>query len=136
MKRLLITALTALCLLPCTLSAQSFKPAPVTLSQEKVNKDGKVYYAHKVLDHQTLFSISRTYGVTYQDIVDANPDTDLTRGQIQAGQTLLIPQKEIPAGTAAAHAPEVSPAPKLFWPHWTSHSSLRKNCLLEQSSYF
>ncbi len=111
MKRLLITALTALCLLPCTLSAQSFKPAPVTLSQEKVNKDGKVYYAHKVLDHQTLFSISRTYGVTYQDIVDANPDTDLTRGQIQAGQTLLIPQKEIPAGTAAAHAPEVNPAP-------------------------
>ena len=110
MKRLLITALTALCLLPCTLTAQGYKPTPVSLSQEKVNKDGKVYYAHTVLDHQTLFSISRTYGVSYQDIVDANPGTDLTRGQIQAGQVLLIPQKETPAESSAAREPEARPA--------------------------
>ena len=106
MKRILTLILTALCLAAVPLSAQEYRSTPVTVSQEKVSKDGKVYFAHKVLDRQTLFSISRAYGVSYQDIVDANPESDLSRGQIQAGQILLIPEKEIPVETAAA-APAV-----------------------------
>ena len=89
MKRILTLILTVLCLAQVTLPAQEYKSTPVTVSQEKVSKDGKVYFAHKVLERQTLFSISRAYGVGYQDIVDANPESDLSRGQIQAGQILL-----------------------------------------------
>ena len=104
--------LTALCLAPIPLAAQAYKSTPVTISQEKVSKDGKVYFAHTVLDHQTLFSISRTYGVTYQDIVDANPGIDLSRGQIHVGQTLLIPEKELPAEQAVSQeAPVQQTAP-------------------------
>ena len=113
--------LTALCLAAIPLAAQEYKSTPVTVSQEKVSKDGKVYFAHKVLERQTLFSISRAYGVSYQDIVDANPDTDLTRGQIQAGQVLLIPEKEI----AAAPVPETGaqPAPEIPAPAVTQEST-------------
>ena len=47
-------------------------------AMEKVSKDGKAYLAHTVLDHQTLFSISRAYGVSYQEIVDGlSLDVDL-----------------------------------------------------------
>ena len=129
MKRVLISILAILCLAPLTLSAQAYKPASVSISQEKVTRGGKVYFAHTVLDHQTLFSISRTYGVTYQEIVDANPDCDLTHGQIRVGQVLLIPQKELPkevqtpsqapqtaasqpAPTPAATAPASAPDPE------------------------
>lgn len=132
MKKLLILILTASCLCPLPLGAQVYKSTPVTISQEKVSKDGKVYYAHTVLDHQTLFSISRAYGVSYQDILDANPDQDLTRGQIQIGQILMIPQKEVaatepaqpaaqPAQTAPAPAPATAPAASdftLYTPKW------------------
>ena len=91
MKRLLILTLTAICLAPLSLVAQSYESAPVTLSQEKVSKDGKTYLAHTVLDHQTLYSISRAYGVNFQDILDANPGEDLSAGNIKAGQIVLIP---------------------------------------------
>ncbi|MBQ3723238.1 MAG: LysM peptidoglycan-binding domain-containing protein [Bacteroidales bacterium] len=112
MKRILTLMLTALCLAPIPLAAQAYKSTPVTISQEKVSKDGKVYFAHKVLDHQTLFSISRAYSVTYQDIVDANPGLDLSRGQIQTGQVLLIPEKEIPAESVVARGDAVAPVPE------------------------
>ena len=113
MKKILIPILTILCLGPLPLAAQTFKPAPVDISTEKVSRDGKVYFAHTVLDHQTLFSISRTYGVSYQDIVEANPDIDLSRGQIQTGQVLLIPEKtlSLEAGqTVPSQAPEPAAA--------------------------
>ena len=110
MKRILTLLLTALCLAPLPLAGQAYKSAPVTISKEKVSKDGKVYLAHTVLDHQTLFSISRAYGVSYQDILDANPTYDLSRGQIQVGQVLLIPEKAVPAETVAAQDPGVQPA--------------------------
>ena len=104
MKRILTLILTALCLAPVPVAAQAYKSAPVTVSQEVVEKDGKFYLAHTVLDHQTLFSISRTYGVTFQDILDANPGLDLAHGQIQVGQVLLIPahgEKEQETAAAA-----------------------------------
>lgn len=106
MKRVLILILTTLCLAPLPLAAQAYKSAPVTLSKDKVTQNGKVYFVHTVQDHQTLFSISRAYGVTYQEIVDANPDsgTDISHGNIRTGQILLIPQKEIPGAVAPARS--------------------------------
>lgn len=91
MKKLLILTLTALCLAPLTLVGQTYESAPVTLSEEKVSKDGKTYLAHTVQDHQTLYSISRAYRVNYQDILDANPGEDLSAGNIKVGQIILIP---------------------------------------------
>ena len=46
MKRILTLILTALCLAAVPLSAQEYRSTPVTVSQEKVSKDGKVYFAH------------------------------------------------------------------------------------------
>ena len=117
MKKLSILILTSLCLASLPLAAQSYKSTPVTVSQEKVSKEGKTYLAHTVLDHQTLFSISRAYGVSYQEIVDANPEVDLTRGQIQTGQILLIPRKDaapVTSGTVAtaSEAPAVTETEK------------------------
>lgn len=66
-----------------------FQPAPVEKSNQKILLQGKVYYIHKVKANQTLYSISRAYGVTVQDIAAANPSTLLE--VISEGQTLKIP---------------------------------------------
>ena len=102
--------MAALCLattLP--LAAQGYQSTPVTVSQEKVTRNGKTFYSHTILEHQTLFSISRTYGVSYQEITEANPGLDLSHGQIRAGQVLLIPVKERATADQTAQAPEVLP---------------------------
>lgn len=50
------------------------------------------YYQHRVKRKETLFAISRLYGVTLQDIYDANPGlTD----QIDEGELIRVPNKYI-----------------------------------------
>ena len=62
-------------IVPNGLKAQEYTQTPVTVSKEKVkSSDGKVYYSHVVQERQTLFSISRAYGVTVDDIYAANPE--------------------------------------------------------------
>ena len=100
--------MAALCLattLP--LAAQGYQSTPVTVSQEKVNRNGVTYYCHTVLEHQTLFSISRAYGVSYQEITEANPGMDLSHGLIQTGQILLIPIKSDTTVQKTVQTPEV-----------------------------
>ncbi len=54
MKRLL-TLIAALAVLGCAQAiAQEYDPVPVTVSQEKVKLNGKVYLSHVVLEKQTL----------------------------------------------------------------------------------
>ena len=77
------------------------------MSQEKVNRNGVTYYCHTVLEHQTLFSISRAYGVSYQEITEANPGMDLSHGLIQTGQILLIPVKSDTTVQKTVQTPEV-----------------------------
>lgn len=89
------------------LAAQGYQSTPVTVSQEKVNRDGVTYYCHTVLEHQTLFSISRAYGVSYQEITEANPGMDLSHGLIQTGQILLIPVKSDTTVRKTVQTPEV-----------------------------
>jgi LysM repeat protein/ABC-type branched-subunit amino acid transport system substrate-binding protein len=67
-----------------------FKPAPVEKSNQKILHSGKVYFIHKVKKDQTLYSISRAYGVTEQDIAVANPNIILE--VIKPGQVLKIPE--------------------------------------------
>ena len=79
-------------------SAQDFVPAPVEISQDKVNVNGEIFYLHKVLPKQTLYSISKAYGVPADAIQKVNPS--LTEG-LKAGMLLYIPQTTA-ADTATA----------------------------------
>ena len=57
----------------CGLYAQDYIAPEVTVSKERVKVDGKIFYSHIVLEKQTLFSISKAYGVPVEDIYAANP---------------------------------------------------------------
>ena len=55
------------------LNAQEYDNTPVSISKEKVKVSGKVCYSHVVLEKQTLYSISKAYNVSIEDIYKLNP---------------------------------------------------------------
>ena len=64
-----------------------------TLSQAQVTSskiiiDGKTFYLYKVKSGEGLYRISKEFGVSQQEIVDANPE--VTNG-LKAGQLIKIP---------------------------------------------
>ena len=80
------------------LSAQDYVGTPVKVSQEKVLLSGKVYLSHAVLERQTLYGIAKAYGVTVEDLYEANPtlrDTGLQKNTI-----ILIPTETTQASPA------------------------------------
>ena len=90
MKRFLTILLSALM---CTaVMAQEYVPTPVTVSKEKVKLNGKVYLSHVVLERQTLYGISKAYGVTEEDLYEANPS--LRETGLQKNAILLVPYRE------------------------------------------
>lgn len=112
MKRLL-TVIAAVAVLSCAQAlAQEYVPTPVTVSQEKVKLNGKVYLSHVVLEKQTLFSISKAYGVTEEDLYEANPS--LRETGLQKNAILLIPIRE---GARANEAPATSSASQNYLEH-------------------
>ncbi|MCR5519574.1 MAG: LysM peptidoglycan-binding domain-containing protein [Bacteroidales bacterium] len=120
MKTRLITAiLLVLTAGAFSAAAQDYQVPPVKISQDKVRVNGKSYYAHVVTEKQTLFSISKAYNVSLQDIYDANKNLDLENAGLKTGQVIFIPtQPSAPAAStaventeeAAKEAPAVSPA--------------------------
>ena len=74
------------------LRAQAYEPVPVTVSTEKVTVNGKVFLSHAVQERQTLYSIAKAYGVSVDDIYEANPT--LQRTGLLKGSIILIPYKE------------------------------------------
>ena len=66
MKKLLF-AFMLLCF--SFVSAQSNKTVPIKVSGITQKIDGKEYYVHIVEQGQTVFSISRAYGLKYYDAV-------------------------------------------------------------------
>ena len=105
MKRL-ITLLLALAFAGCLAApAQEYVPTPVTVSKEKVKLNGKIYLSHVVLERQTLYGISKAYGVTEEELYEANPS--LRETGLQKNAIILVPFKEAaPAETAAPAAPQ------------------------------
>lgn len=98
--------LAAFCLMASDAVAYGQYPqVPVSISTEKVKIDGKIYYSHIVQEKQTLYSISKAYGVTVQDIYEANPAL-LTEG-LKKNAIILIPSA-LPAATAPS-AQETNP---------------------------
>lgn len=69
----LVALMTAGSALYQTAGAQNYVAPPVSISKDKVKIDGKVFYSHIVLEKQTLFSISKAYNVTLEDIYKYNP---------------------------------------------------------------
>jgi len=77
--------------------AQSYVSVPVEISKEKVRIDDKICYSHVVLERQTLYSISKAYGVSIEDIYKFNPaikETGLKKNSI-----LIIPSNEATKST-------------------------------------
>lgn len=74
-----------------TLPAQGYDAPEVVVSTEKANVAGKVYFLHKVLPKQTVFSICKAYGVTNEELSAANPDL---KDGLKAGSILFVPVSE------------------------------------------
>lgn len=87
MKRLLLSLIICLATLAGA-SAQDYVPTPVQVSTEKVNISGRVYWTHKVLEKQTLYSIAKAYSVSVDDICEANPSL---RDGLKSGSLIFIP---------------------------------------------
>lgn len=85
-----ISAIILAFLSPCTCSlyGQEKEPVEVQISKNKVIIDGTVYYIHIVKKGQTLYSISKTYKVPEESIINENPGADIS---LQEGQALKIP---------------------------------------------
>ena len=74
--------------------AQEYVAPPVEVSDQKVRKDGKVFYSHVVLERQTLYSISKAYNVTQEEIFEANPG--LKETGLKKNAIIMIPtQSEV-----------------------------------------
>lgn len=63
-------------------------PVPVEISKQKIASEGKVYYMHQVVKGQTLYSISRAYNVTVDQVSRAN---DIQDNGLKEGRMLRIP---------------------------------------------
>lgn len=74
--------------------AQEYESTPVTISKEKLKINGQVCYSHIVLEKQTLFSISKAYNVTIEDIYKYNPS--VKEKGLQKNSILIIPVIEKP----------------------------------------
>lgn len=77
---------------PIVSSAQEFVTTPVEISSEKVRIKGKLFYVHKVMKGQTLYSISKTYEVSSDEITASNPS--LSNG-LKADMIIYIPIVEV-----------------------------------------
>ena len=97
MNRYLTTFVASLCLTAASgtiTAAQEYVAPQVVVSTDKVRYNGKVYYSHIVQERQTLYSISKAYNVTLQEIYDANPNLHLNTEGLKKDQIILIPLKE------------------------------------------
>ena len=108
MKRLLTLFASLLVLCGPAALAQEYVPTPVTISKEKVKLNGKVYLSHVVLERQTLYSICKAYGVSEEELYEANPT--LKANGLQKNAILLVPFKEQAAPVQPAAEQQQQPS--------------------------
>lgn len=104
MIRILFIALLAVPLLPISASAYDVIAPRDSVGVER--KNGKVFVQHRVEPKETLYALSRKYGVSVSQIVDSNPSVETT---INIGQIVLIPRKYA-AAPAAIQQTAAAPA--------------------------
>ena len=71
---------------------QDYVNTPVEISKEKVKIDGKICYSHIVLEKQTLYSISKAYEVSIDDIYRFNPS--VKENGLKKNSIIIIPSHE------------------------------------------
>lgn len=81
------TGLTALLFF---LTVALYAQGQITLSTELVKINGEVFYAHSVKKGETLYSLSKAYGVAIEEIVKKNPS--LAEG-LKAGAIIYIEKR-------------------------------------------
>ena len=90
---------------------QDYPQVPVTISRSQVSLNGKPHYAHIVLERQTIYGIAKAYGVTEDDLYDANPV--LVHGGLRAGTVIYIPVvSDQKSGTSKPDPVKETPAEK------------------------
>ena len=95
MQRMILSLLAAVLIssgIPSAIYAQEYQSTPVTISGEKVKINGQICYSHIVLEKQTLYSISKAYGVSVEDIYRYNPA--VKEKGLQKNSILIIPLVE------------------------------------------
>lgn len=85
----IITVAAMLMAFAASAGAQEYVAPPVEVSDQKVRKDGKVFYSHVVLERQTLYSISKAYNVTQEEVFEANPG--LKETGLKKNAIIMIP---------------------------------------------
>lgn len=91
--------------------AQSqYVATPVTVSKEKVKFGDRTYYSHVVLEKQTLYSICKAYGVSLEEVYEANQDLKLETEGLKKNSILRIPIHDPKAEAKAAAKDEKAAA--------------------------
>ena len=93
--------------------AQEYESTPVEISEQKVKIDGKVYYSHIVLEKQTLYSISKAYNVSVDEIYEANPG--LKDSGLKKNAIINIPVLAAPAAENEFATPSVQKIHTVKW---------------------
>ena len=92
------------------LDAQTYVNTPVEISKEKVRIDGKICYSHIVLERQTLYSISKAYGVTLEGIYRFNPT--VKEVGLKKNSIIIIPSQDAIKSSVTVQMPEPAKAPE------------------------
>ena len=115
MKRtVIIKVMTALALTmgsAAIVNGQEYKNTPVTISKDKVRHNGELCYSHIVKERQTLYSISKAYEVSVDDIYKYNPA--VKESGLKVNTILIIPIAEKAAVAKAEPAAEVAAEPAM-----------------------
>lgn len=98
-----VILLLTLLMLPAPGQAQV--QVPVTISNEKIVVEGKVYHMHQVLKGQTLYSIARAYSVPVDMLSREN---NLNDNGIKEGQVLRIPSAAVAQGQAVVRGSQAT----------------------------
>lgn len=107
LKRLFIIILSVLSL---SLGAQTYQAPKVEKSSQILKINGAEYYSHKVLPRQTLYSISKEYGVSVDEITAANPV--VAEKGLQSGTTIIIPVSKVAAAATSLNAKSQNAKPQ------------------------
>jgi len=89
--RYLVTIILSLSLFCTTDLFGQFTPAAVVVSKERTVRDGIEFYVHKVVKDQTIFSISKAYGISAITIINDNP---VLKSGLKEGETIYIRTSE------------------------------------------
>ena len=88
----MLAGLLAMSSTAVSLSAQDYIAPAVEISKEKIKIDGKIFLSHVVKEKQTLYSISKAYGVSIEDLYQYN--SKLREEGLKKNSILLIPFME------------------------------------------